>query len=91
MQADITQQSYPALYQLLYLARQCNETPFGCSECPFAGESDDYNIADPDEGHYPCKLLNKEVWGEGCSANLKDWQERAWEEIGGLELREVLV
>lgn len=53
----------------------------GCSECPFSEPhsdvlGNDINIADPDEGHYDCRLLCKhEIWGENPVCTDKDWQD----------------
>ena len=54
----------------------------GCSECPFSSPyldelgHKDINIADPDEGHYDCRLICKhEVWGENPICEDSDWVE----------------
>lgn len=56
-------------------------TPNECPGCPFAGRSEDFNPADPGEGHYPCALLGKVVWGEGPLCERADWQARARAEL----------
>lgn len=69
----------PALHRVLnnQFAR-----PDGCSDCPFAFNPQDVNYADPDEGHYDCKLLQKEaIWGEEPECEGDDWRERARDEL----------
>lgn len=69
--------------------------PMECCYCPFAGESDEVNTADPGEGYYRCLLLGDEevsnrqsrplrrgwVWGESPLCTPTDWRSKAREEL----------
>ncbi len=84
----ILREKAPALWAIFFKSYTLLELerPYGCSDCPFAGEHNAWgerpNPADPDEGYYDCRLLNKEkIWGKKPECSGANWRDRGAQEI----------
>ena len=64
--------------------------PSGCSDCPFASESEEVNPYSRDEGRYDCALLGKEkIWGEEPQCGSDDWRGQGQQEIEAIAQHDI--